>query len=946
MLIRLLSTAFVLSLLCSCSGYKNAPLGRHAPPADWSGVWTVNLPAGTEKDGNESANFLLVSPMNATIAKLTWMRWNAKPGQETYEQSEHEVSLCKIEGETIGCLKLSAAYHFAVIKAHENGIAAFPISDSTWKEGWSSDEIGRGIAELVRKERGSPKWDAALIKKDGSNGVLLRKTNLTALPEPPADLIAKTQQNKRSIETPSVQSLLPLKSVKRNCFQLSQAELQTRGDAGDNDALLQLAIRYEVGIGVPDDPLKAKEFVIHAKRKGNSLAHVLCNCYGWEAPLGPTPEKTVELLNMALTEPNPEVQQAARYYLAKFYADGIGCDRNPQRAFELAMAGSRAGDNACSYLLARFLANGVGCKASEANALDLWRKLSTAGVTKAKIELIRRAFDHKLKVDGLDPMDALNAMVPDSAVSLMEMAMRLPATPENAYRVTEMIDRAASKGDTDAMRYLRGVYKTSEETLAEAVDDLDEQLRDFGDGYGFFTQATRLKEKDPKKARSQYEIAGWLGFPEAWSVLGIMWLDALGEDVGRERAKRCFRHALINGDEKVHEVLKQRLGEQEYQKLLNELSADTRSSSYQSPVSQGPLKVVDVDVRGQAVSSGSARVMDHLSPKFVTPPQIAERLAEAEKELSRGYPSAAKMTAEMVLPSLSLNKPEHAEAFARAKAIMSAASVELGLGCKDDRVREALQFYTQAVILAFDGVPTDSQVTKSLVAQNPNLVARLVGFSGVAWGRLSVVFHRLKRDEMAEKYWERAMADLEQGRKLATIPALQAELHSRMAHAYINRFKLGLDVGSSTKLAVVHSAEAVRIAESDPTAVLAQAEAYCARALATVLVAHQSGVRDLADSSLEPIWRDLDHVAELTSGEFHNSPVSGVARRLLQTKPDQSAGMSEFAARIFGSLVNITDPFQMPQAEVDEMQRQGNAIMHDANAAAQARGQPAPYPGY
>ena len=567
MFIHLIATVAVLTLFCSCSSYKNAPLGRHALPVEWSGVWTVESATGAD---SQRGVFCHVIPVNATMSKLIWMTWNAKPADEAYAKTEYEVSQCEIEGESIGCVKVEGRYQFGVVKTKSNQIAVFPISNSGWKEDWSPEEMGRGIAELVRKETGTPKWDAALIKNDGSNGVLLRKTNLKALPEPPSGLVAKAEQRKQP--------------------------------------------------------------------------------------------------------------------------------RNSKPA-----------------------------------------------------------------------------------------------------------ENSKSGGSISAI-----------------------------------------------------------------------------------------------------------------------------------PPINGPLKIIDPRTLLQT----------KMTPVqvFVTPGDVAHRLSQAEQELSRGYFSVGKMTAEMTLPQLLVQRPEHAEAIARAKIAMSNASLEMGLACKDDRADERLQHFTRAVTYANEGVPVDSGVRESLVIHNPNLMARLVAYRGYSFTRISSIFHRLSRHETAEKFWERGTADMEEGLKLATQPAIISDLHTRIALSHIMRFKLGLDVGPSTKLAIVHSAEAVRTADSDPMAVLAQAEAYYARALATVIVAHQSGVRDLADTSLEPIWRDIGHVVKLTSGEFHNTPVSAVARRLQQTKPDRSAGVSELAAGIFRSLVNVSDPFQMPQAEVEEMQRQGNAIMHDANAAAQARGLPAPYP--
>ncbi|MBL9143646.1 MAG: hypothetical protein JNM99_08165 [Verrucomicrobiaceae bacterium] len=181
--------------LSSC--YENAPDGRRAPPAEWSGVWiqTVTNP----EPG--SASYSQLEPVNDRIARLNTVSWNSTPGKETYSTSEAEVSVCEIDGQTVWCQRAVGPgtgdhiglYTFAIAWKHNIQLVLLPaLLPEAIKKNASPDELRGALAEFIRKQRAAASKDTTAFASSAGFSSYAPAIS-SKLPAPPEGLIDKAR---------------------------------------------------------------------------------------------------------------------------------------------------------------------------------------------------------------------------------------------------------------------------------------------------------------------------------------------------------------------------------------------------------------------------------------------------------------------------------------------------------------------------------------------------------------------------------------------------------------------------------------------------------------------------------------------------------------------------------------------------------------------------------
>ena len=116
-------------------------------------------------------------------------------------------------------------------------------------------------------------------------------------------------------------------------IQMPLAKLKAKVAAGDPLAMVQLALRYSNGVGVEVNDKESTQLYERAAKAGYSTAIGVCAAYGW------------------------------------------GCAKNPSLAFSQVEKACKTGDLTAIRNLARFYNEGIGCQIDKAKAYEVQRNI-------------------------------------------------------------------------------------------------------------------------------------------------------------------------------------------------------------------------------------------------------------------------------------------------------------------------------------------------------------------------------------------------------------------------------------------------------------------------------------------------------------------------------------------------------------------------------------------
>ena len=154
-------------------------------------------------------------------------------------------------------------------------------------------------------------------------------------------------------------------------------------EAGSPEAMLNVALDYEGGHGVPESPSAAFMWYSRAATEGNELAmYNLARCYrtGYGTPA--SPEKAFFWMKELAEEGNTE----AMYNLAIMYQEGYGTPEDPKAAYAWYRKAADAGDADALYMTGWCLENGYGV---DDPALEWYTRAAEAGNGDAAAALTR-----------------------------------------------------------------------------------------------------------------------------------------------------------------------------------------------------------------------------------------------------------------------------------------------------------------------------------------------------------------------------------------------------------------------------------------------------------------------------------------------------------------------------------------------------------------------------
>lgn len=158
------------------------------------------------------------------------------------------------------------------------------------------------------------------------------------------------------------------------------AVLKRAADAGNMEAVAQLAEVMELGIGVKYDPVKAFELTRTAAQKGNPRALLnLGNAFLAGVNVEYSPETAVKYFKQAADTGYPP----ALCKLGDCYARGIGIGQNWTEAIELYRAAAEAGNEDAHCILGDCYDTGSGVQRNETQAFYHYSMAAERGSIKA-----------------------------------------------------------------------------------------------------------------------------------------------------------------------------------------------------------------------------------------------------------------------------------------------------------------------------------------------------------------------------------------------------------------------------------------------------------------------------------------------------------------------------------------------------------------------------------
>ena len=163
-------------------------------------------------------------------------------------------------------------------------------------------------------------------------------------------------------------------------IQTGTAILKRAADAGNLEALAQLAEAMELGIGVPYDPQEALKLTQLAAKKGNQRAMVnLGNAHLTGINIKYAPDKAVEYFQKAAKSGYPPALRK----LGECYSRGIGVEPDWKTAVDHYRSAASGGDEEACFLLGDCYEKGFGVTKNAAQAFYYYSQAADRGSIKA-----------------------------------------------------------------------------------------------------------------------------------------------------------------------------------------------------------------------------------------------------------------------------------------------------------------------------------------------------------------------------------------------------------------------------------------------------------------------------------------------------------------------------------------------------------------------------------
>ena len=315
-------------------------------------------------------------------------------------------------------------------------------------------------------------------------------------------------------------------------------ELQGKAESGDAAAMVQLAMRLNLGIGVAQNLNKTRELIEKSALAGNTTAIGMCAEQGWGRP------KDYDFAFKSYTKAANTGDLTAIRNLSRCYSKGIGCSADKDKAGELIVHTPNLSDDpaALFYLSLERLSRGTEFN-SRIGFQGLERVVLLSNSSVAKVNLagcLERGLGCDKDQDGAIKLYAASAN--DGCPSAMRiLGSRYQAgngVPKDPAKANELYRKAGELGDEEALAWLASNTKAESHSLSSSekprektpfVFKNDQTLDMLDKGIKY------MKSGDAVAATRLFEQASNLGDGAAMVLLGDSCKDGLGmaKDLGR-----------------------------------------------------------------------------------------------------------------------------------------------------------------------------------------------------------------------------------------------------------------------------------------------------------------------------------------------------------------------------------------------------------------------------
>lgn len=162
-----------------------------------------------------------------------------------------------------------------------------------------------------------------------------------------------------------------------------------KADAGDADAQVFVGMLYSMGMGVPQDDVEAAKWILKAALQGNEMAIGMMGAT-YEKGMGVPVDKAEALrwfTKAAGCNPKfPETRMFAEK-VATWYRDGIGTDKNYDKARTWYNKAAELGSASAYYQIGLLIKNGDGVLADPAAAIIYFERAAGMGDREAIYQL-------------------------------------------------------------------------------------------------------------------------------------------------------------------------------------------------------------------------------------------------------------------------------------------------------------------------------------------------------------------------------------------------------------------------------------------------------------------------------------------------------------------------------------------------------------------------------
>lgn len=313
-------------------------------------------------------------------------------------------------------------------------------------------------------------------------------------------------------------------------------ELMEAAEQGDVIAQYNLAVSYQEGEGVEENPELAFKWFLKAAEQGDSDAqYQVATCYRMGEGVAENKNESINWLIKSAEQDNAN----AYYGLASCYDRGYGSIKaDPAKAFELYVKSAELGQPQALNEIANCYQQGKGVERNIEKAVAFLSQAAEAGIAEAQHNL--GYCYHKAVV--------------------VEQSYAMAA---------EWYGKAVEQGYQPAYGPLAQIYYYGKGGLSDiprAVEIFTEAADEFDDAEAMYYLSTiyqmgRGVEKDPEKGMDWMIKSAQNGYPIALTFMGECFLDGLdGMPKDLNQAVQCFQAAAQQGERKAQQYLQQLKG--------------------------------------------------------------------------------------------------------------------------------------------------------------------------------------------------------------------------------------------------------------------------------------------------------------------------------------------------------------------------------------------------